>query len=83
MSLPKYKDELIVFICNQPFDIINLNEIRLDSLIDSHEVDIPCYELIRNDRNGIAMYLKMPFIKLKSKVDAFVLKLENQKESHC
>ena len=61
-SLSKHKDELAIFISEQPFDIICLNETRLDCSIDNSEVGIPGYDLARKDRNrnggGVAIYLR-------------------------
>ena len=61
-SLSKHKDELAIFISEQPFDIICLNETRLDCSNDNSEVGIPGYDLVRKDRNRnggeVAIYLR-------------------------
>ena len=47
---------------NQNFDLLTINETRLDYTIDNNEVDIPGYNLIRKDRNrnggGVAIYVR-------------------------
>ena len=51
-----------------PFNILTLNETRLDNSILDCEVQIPDYDIIRCDRNrnggGVAMYIKtvIPYI---------------------
>ena len=53
---------------NQPFDILTLNETRLDSSILDSEVQIPGYDIIRSDRNryggGVAIYIRtvIPYV---------------------
>ena len=49
--------------CNCPyFDIISINETKLDDTIKSCEVHIPGYKFIRRDRNrqggGVGFYIK-------------------------
>ena len=55
-------DELKHFIIDYNFDVISLNETRLDSSINNHSISIPGYQLLRNDRNrnggGVALYVK-------------------------
>ena len=52
----------MVFLAKLPFDVICINETRLDDSIDNSEVKIPGYDLIRKDRNrngeGVAIYLR-------------------------
>ena len=50
-SLYKHIDELKIFVKYQNFDLLTINETRLDYTIDNNEVDIPGYNLIRKDRN--------------------------------
>ena len=61
-SLVKHKNELLVFLAKLPFDVICINETRLDDSIDNSEVKIPGYDLIRKDGNrnggGVAIYLR-------------------------
>ena len=53
---------------DEPFDILTLNETRLDNSILDCEVQIPGYDIIRSDRNrnggGVAMYIRtvIPYI---------------------
>ena len=53
---------------DEPFDILTLNETRLDSSILDCEVQIPGYDIIRSDRNryggGVAIYIRtiIPYI---------------------
>ena len=49
-SLPKHIDELRVLLDNQWFDIIAINETRLDEIISIDEVKINGYNIIRSDR---------------------------------
>ena len=57
---------------DKPFDILTLNETRLDSIVLDCEIGIPGYDVIRHDRNrngggggGVAIYNKnnIPYIK--------------------
>ena len=50
-SLPKHLDELKLFLQQLPFEILSLNEMRLDETIQNNMVQIPGYEIIRRDRN--------------------------------
>jgi hypothetical protein len=47
---------------DKPFDILTLNEMRLDNSISDSEVKISAYDIIRRDRNrngsGVAMYIR-------------------------
>ena len=46
---------------NKPFDILTLNETRLDDSVLDCEVEIPGYDILRRDRNrnggGVSMYI--------------------------
>ena len=61
-SLFKHIEELRIFMQNQTFDILSINEIRLDNTISNDEVKITGYDLIRKDRNrnegGVAIYVR-------------------------
>ena len=61
-SLPKHLDELTVLMQSAPFDILALNETRLDNTIPNSEMGIEGYDLLRRDRNrnggGVAFYVK-------------------------
>ena len=53
---------------DEPFDILTLNETRLDSTFLDCEVQIPGYDIVRSDRNryggGVAIYIRtiIPYI---------------------
>jgi hypothetical protein len=62
-SLPKHLDELKLFLQQYiPFEILSLNETRLDETIQNNMVQIPGYEIIRRGRNrrggGVAFLVK-------------------------
>ena len=40
-----------IYMRDQPFDTLTLNETRLDSSVLDREVQIPGYDIIRSDRN--------------------------------
>ena len=52
-SLPKYIDQLRLYLINKPVDILGINETRLDDSIDNAEVHIQGYNLHRKDRNRL------------------------------
>ena len=58
----KHYDELLLYMQNKLFDIITLNETRLDSSVLNGEIEIPGYDIVRRDRNrsggGVAMYIR-------------------------
>ena len=55
-------DELLIYMQDKPFDILTLNETRLDNSISDSEVKIPAYDIVRRDRNrnggGVAMFIR-------------------------
>ena len=61
-SLPKHIDEICVLLATKNFDILALNETRLDHSIPDDLVNIPYYDIIRNDRNrnggGVCIYVR-------------------------
>ncbi|CAB4034257.1 RNA-directed DNA polymerase from transposon BS [Paramuricea clavata] len=61
-SLYKHIEELRIYLQEQYFDIISLNETMLDSSISNHEIKINGYDIVRKDRNwhggGVANYLR-------------------------
>ena len=61
-SLVKHVDELRVFLAEFSFDILAINETKLDESLKSSEIHIPGYEFIRRDRNrhggGVGLYIK-------------------------
>ena len=74
-SLIKHIDELRLIMTSRPFDILVINETRLDDSINDSEVSLAGYQVIRNDRNrnggGVAMYVKdsIGFIEKKMNLD--------------
>ena len=60
-SLPKHYEELLIYMRDEPFDILTLNETRLNNSIPDCEVQMPDYDIIRSDRNrnggGVAVYI--------------------------
>ena len=63
VSLPKHVDELrISDIIFPHFDLLALNETRLDSAISNDIVKIRVYDIVRNDRSrkggGVCIYLR-------------------------
>ena len=48
-SLVKHFDELQVFMEEEPFDVLAINETRLDSSILDCSVSLPGYNLLRCD----------------------------------
>jgi len=61
-SLAKHVDELKVLLAQFSFDILAINETKLDESIKSSELHKPGYEFIRRDRNrhcgGVDFYMK-------------------------
>ena len=61
-SLPKRIEELKILLKEIPFDILCINETRLNNLIDTNTVSIPGYDILRRDRNryggGVAIYIR-------------------------
>ena len=61
VSLTKNFDELKSILIKNDIHICALNETRLDEEIDDCEIEIPCYSIIRKDRNrnggGVAIYI--------------------------
>ena len=89
--MPKHYEELLIYMRDEPFDILTLNETRLDGSILDCEVQIPGYDIIRSDRNryggGVAIYIRtisfhISYVKIYYKIlsNCFVLKLENPKK---
>ena len=69
-SLLKYIEELKTYLADNQFEILSINETRLDTEIEDGNVDFPGYDIIRQDRNrsggGVAIYVRdnIPYIKL-------------------
>ena len=61
-SIPKYIDQLRIYLVNKPLDILTVNETRLDESISDKEVNIQGYNLWRKDRcrfcGGVAIYTR-------------------------
>ena len=64
-SLLAHIDELKIFISTNTVDVLAINETKLDSTIDNQEVNLPGYEIIRNDRKlngrkggGVCIYIR-------------------------
>ncbi len=61
-SLVKNIHQFRLYLHKQQFDVICINETRLDATVPNHEVGINGYEIVRNDRNrnggGVAIYLR-------------------------
>ena len=60
--MPKYIDQLRLYLINKPVDIFGINETRLDDSIDNAVVHIQGYNLYRKDRNrlggGVSIYAR-------------------------
>lgn len=72
-SIPKYIDQLRIYLFNKPLDVLSINETRLDNTISNDEVSIPGYNLFRKDRSrhggGVAIYTRDVFnIREKSQL---------------
>ncbi len=86
-SLLKHHGELLVYMQDKPFDILTLNETRLDSTDLDCETGIPGYDVIRHDRkrNGgglhfiseIIFHIQSATTYCKMPSNYFVSKLEN------
>ena len=61
-SLLKHIDEIRSMISDYPFDILAINESKIDSLISNSEISIPDYSIVRMDRNrcggAVVLYIK-------------------------
>ena len=51
-SLLKHLDEIRVLLEKYTFDILAINESKIDNSISNNEIHILGYDIIRNDRNG-------------------------------
>ncbi len=60
--MPKHLDELKLFMKEILFDILCINETRLDNTINDNIIKIPDYDIIRRDRDrnggGVAIYIR-------------------------
>ena len=68
-SLTKHIEELRIFIHENSFEILCINETRLDNSTYDTEIEIAGYEIVRKDRNwnggGVAIYLRnnIPYVE--------------------
>ena len=66
-SLLKHIDEIRVLLEKYTFDILAINESKIDKSIPDNEIHVIGYDLIRNDRNryggGVVLYVRdnIPF----------------------
>ena len=85
-SLIKHIEELRIFINKTSFDLVCINETRLDQTIKNSEVELQGYDLVRRDRNrhggGVAIYVRkvIPYLERKSlipdNVEAICLEIQ-------
>lgn len=88
-SLVKHIEELRIFLHDHTFDILCINETRLDDTIHNDEVKIIGYELVRKDRNrnggGVAIFIRnaIPYIErrelIPDNVEAICLEIKKSK----
>ena len=61
-SLLKHIDEIRIMLSNHVFDILVINESKIDPSIPDSEINIPSYKSIRKDRNrnggGVVIYVR-------------------------
>ena len=61
-SLLKHIDEIRLMLSNHVFDILAINESKIDPSIPDSEINIPSYKSIRKDRNrnggGVVIYVR-------------------------
>ena len=61
-SILKHIDDIRIFLSDNPFDILAINESKIDSSIRDSEIHINNYSIIHLDRNrfggGVAIYIK-------------------------
>ncbi len=66
-SLLKHLDEIRILLEKYTFDILAINESKIDNSISNNEIHILRYDIIRNDRNryggGVVLYVhdNIPF----------------------
>ena len=60
--ITKYINQLRLCLTQLPFDVLSINESRLDETISDHEINIDRYKVFRRDRNRedgeVAIYVK-------------------------
>lgn len=61
-SLTKHLDEIRILLAEKPFDILSINESKIDWSISDSEIFIHNYTVLRHDRNrqggAVALYIK-------------------------
>ena len=68
-SLTKHIDKLRILITEMNFDILCINETRIDKTIKNSEIGLQGYDLTRRDRNrssgGVAIYIRntIPYVE--------------------
>lgn len=66
-------DELKIFMCDKPFDILAINETKLDKNISDAQINIPGYICFRRDRDrhggGVCIYAKTSSIVINRKLE--------------
>ena len=79
-SLPKHIDELKLFMKELSFDILCINETRLDNTINDNIIKIPGYDIVRRDRDrnggGVAIYVRS-IISYKNHIEIIPGNLES------
>ena len=92
--LPKYIDQLLAYMITKPFDILAINETRLDDTIHDNEMRIHGYVLERNyrNRNGgwVALYIRNTIdydcdntLNLSGiNLEWLCIKVKNQEQNH-
>ena len=92
--LPKYIDQLRAYMITKPFDILAINETRLDDTIHDNEMRIHGYVLERNyrNRNGgwVALYIRNTIdydcdntLNLSGiNLEWLCIKVKNQEQNH-
>ena len=70
-SLPKHIEELKIFLNEITFDVLCINETRLNDLIENRSVEIPGYDIVRRDRNrhggAVAIYIRNNLVYINRK----------------
>ena len=68
-SLLKHLDEIRTMLSDYPFDILAINESKIDPSISNSEISIQHYSIVRLDRNryggGVVLYIKnnIPYVE--------------------
>ena len=61
-SLVKNIDQLRIYLSNQKYNILSINETMLDRTISNYEINISGYDIVRKERNrnggGVALYIR-------------------------